>query len=138
MAQLVAHLVWDQGVARSNRVAPTRLVKLQKTIGSIIRLLLALQIVITTTASAQHEIIHLEKKAKTECSGSEHSSHESSDHHSENCIFCAHGSAISESSTSLSVIIILPVTESEVGSPSFYFSHISKALPSLRGPPSLS
>ena len=137
MAQLVAHLVWDQGVARSNRVAPTTLVKIQKSIGSILRLLLALQLVITTTASAQHEIVHLEKNAKTEHSASDHSSNDSTSHHSENCIFCAHGSAISESSSIVSFIVILPVTESEVESPSFHISHTSEPLPSLRGPPSV-
>ena len=138
MAQLVAHLVWDQGVARSNRVAPTTLVKIQKTIRGILRLLLALQLVITTTASAQHEVFHVKEKAKTECSHKEHSPDTPSSHHSEHCVFCAHGSAISESSATDSFIVILPVTESEIESLSFHISHTSYPLPSLRGPPSVS
>ncbi|HEY6172080.1 MAG TPA: hypothetical protein VIX80_07475 [Candidatus Kapabacteria bacterium] len=111
--------------------------KIQKTIGSILRILLALQLVITTTASAQHEVFHVEEKTKTECSDKEHSS-DTETHHTENCVFCAHGSVISESSSAISFIVILPATESEVESPSFHISHTSEPLPSLRGPPSVS
>jgi hypothetical protein len=94
-----------------------------------------LQLVLTTAASAKHDVVHLEKKANTECSGSEHSSHESSDHTSENCIFCAHGSAIFDGSSIVSVIVILPVTESGPESLGFHISQFPQPLPSLRGPP---